>query len=317
MPNSLEPGQQTLCDPLGIAVKMFRLVMVSFLLLNFAAQVLCQRTGDTRGGQTDPSDNPQLLEQGLATKLVNGPDTTREISVVTYNIRWRTGAELEQIASWIKRRGASLIALQEVDRSKPRTGNKNNARALAESTGMYYAWAAPPSRPGSLEEETGVEILSPYPLSDVTRLVLPHKGPGGRSRVALGATIAFRKTKIRVYAVHSETRIPVADKLDQFRAVLDDLARQPKTMPAIVMGDFNSWEPDAVSGVRKLFSEQQFATPFPDGETTFSRSAVLFDVKLKLDWIWLRGFTAKDHGIDRSVSVSDHFPLWTVVSEER
>ena len=291
--------------------------MFSFLLLNLASTVLCQRARDGRSGQSDPADDSQLLEQGQATKLSNRTDPAGEISVVTYNIRWRTGAELEQIAEWLKARHASVIALQEVDRSKPRTGNKNNARALAESLGMYYAWAAPPAGTDvkNKEEQTGVELLSPFPLSDITRILLPHEGPGGRWRVSLGATISVGKTKVRVYSVHSETRLRVSDKMDQFRAVLDDLTRQPKSMPAIVMGDFNSWEPDTVTGVRRLFAGQQFGTPFPDGETTFSRNAVIFDVKLKLDWIWLRGLTAKDHGIDRSLTVSDHFPLWTVVAE--
>jgi endonuclease/exonuclease/phosphatase family metal-dependent hydrolase len=107
----------------------------------------------------------------------------------------------------------------------------------------------------------------------------------------------------------------VSEKLDQFRAVLNDLARMPKDMPAIVMGDFNSWEPQAVDGVRQLFVEQGFTTPFPDDKTTFKRSVVVLDVELKLDWIWLRGLTSKEFGIDRAITVSDHFPLWVEVSK--
>jgi len=41
---------------------------------------------------------------------------------------------------------------------------------------------------------------------------------------------------------------------------------------------------------------------------------VLFDLKLKLDWIWVRGLTPSSYGIDRNLKVSDHFPLWTVVT---
>jgi len=300
---------------------MFRLAMFSFLLLTLAQFVLGQRVKETRQEATVPSDNAQLLEQGQAAKLTKTTDQLKEIAVVSYNIRWRTGADLDQIAGWLKAKGGSVIALQEVDRTKARTAKSNNARALAESLGMHYAWAAPPSPKMSpkgeknREEETGVELLSPYPLSEVTRIVLPHEGPGGRWRVALGATVTIGKTVLRVYSVHSETRISVDDKIEQYQAVLEDLARYPKQMPAVVMGDFNSWEPATGQGVRKLFTEAKFVTPFPDGETTFNRNAVLFDVKLKLDWIWLRGLTAKNYGIDRSLTVSDHFPLWTVVSE--
>ena len=253
-----------------------------------------------------------LLETGQATRLTT-PLNTAEITVVSYNIRWRTAAELEQIASWLKSKHAVVIALQEVDRAKERTGKANNARALAESLGMYYAWAAPPANKENQEEETGVELLSVYPLADVTPIILPHKGPG-RWRAAIGATIRIGNRSVRVYSVHSETRIALAQKLDQYRAAIDDLALFPKSMPAIVMGDFNSWEPATVTAVRRLFSEEHFNTPFPDDEDTFKRSAVVFDLELKLDWIWLRGLTAKSHGIDRSFEVSDHFPLWTEVS---
>jgi endonuclease/exonuclease/phosphatase family metal-dependent hydrolase len=145
------------------------------------------------------------LETGQAAKLISAADTPAEITVVSYNIRWRTGAELEQIASWIKSKHALVIALQEVDRAKERTRKTNNARALAESLGMFYAWAAPPAPKENQEEETGVELLSAYPLSDVTPLILPHKGPG-RWRAAIGATVKVGKTSVRVYSVHSETR---------------------------------------------------------------------------------------------------------------
>ena len=266
-----------------------------------------------------PSANStdRLMETGHAAKVANQPTAPSEIKIVSYNIRWRSAKELEQIINWLKSKEAppAFIGLQEVDRAKQRSGKTNNARILAESLGMYYAWAAPPLPKNSSdkEEETGVELLSPYPLTDITRIVLPHAGPGGRWRVALGATIKIGKTAVRIYSVHSETRIPVAQKIDQLRAVLDDVVRFPTTMPAIVLGDFNSWELPTIAGIRKLFEGSGFATPFSDDETTFRRTAFVFDVALKLDWIWLRELSVKSSGIDRTVTVSDHFPLSTVV----
>jgi len=260
--------------------------------------------------------NDSLLETGAAAKLAKPPDEKTAMAIATYNIRWRTGDELTQICKWLKDKHAVVIALQEVDRAKERTKRSNNARAVAEELGMYYAWAAPPlaKSPKDNEEETGVELLSPYPLRDVMRLVLPHEGPGGRRRVALGATIEIGKTRVRVYSVHSETRIPIEQKADQLRAVLTDLDRFAKSLPAVVMGDFNSWEPTSITSVRQLFTSEGFSTPFADEDDTFKRNAIIFDLDLKLDWIWLRGMKAKSFGIDRGVTVSDHFPLWTVTS---
>ena len=291
-------------------MRLSSIQIVSFLMITSSSFV-------TFAQKPSANSTDRLVESGQAAKVSTPATAPTEIKIVSYNIRWRSGKELEQIIDWLKSKEAppTLICLQEVDRAKQRSGQTNNARALAESLGMYYAWAAPPLPKNSRdnEEETGVELLSPYPLTDITRIVLPHEGPGGRWRVALGATIKIGKTALRVYSVHSETRIPVAQKIDQLRAVLEDLARFPKAMPAIVLGDFNSWELPAIEGTRKLFEGSGFVTPFSDDETTFRRKALVFDVVLKLDWIWLRGLPTVNSGIDRTLTVSDHFPLWAVV----
>lgn len=262
-------------------------------------------------------NNDSLLESGRATKIADVAHSG-VIKIVSYNIRWRSNEELKQIVRWLKSGEAPLptvIGLQEVDRARKRTNRENQAKILAESLGMYYAWAAPdlPGKDKKSEEETGVEILSAYPLEQVTRLVLTKDGPGGRSRVALGATIKIGKTRVRVYSVHAETRLPIWQKIAQFRVVLDDLAKFPKDTTAIVLGDFNSWELPAISDVRELFGKAGFTTPFPDDEPTFARKVIGLPMKLKLDWIWVRGLTPKAYGIDTKLTVSDHFPLWTVV----
>lgn len=260
------------------------------------------------------SQQTNLLESGGPGKPIVPESTPVELTIVTYNIRWRAGDQLKQIGNWLKEKHPAIVALQEVDRARQRTGKTNTARALAEQLGMFYAWAAPPTAKPADEEETGVELLSPYPLSNVTRIVLPNPGPGGRARVALGATIKMGKMDVRVYSVHAENRMAELKKVEQLNAVLADLERLPKSTPAIVMGDFNTWERPMIDRARELFTKAGFVTPFPDGRATFQRKIVLFDLELKLDWIWLRGFDSKSFVIDRSFTVSDHFPLSTTVT---
>jgi endonuclease/exonuclease/phosphatase family metal-dependent hydrolase len=259
-----------------------------------------------------------LLELGGAVKEPPAAPLPN-LKFVSYNIRWRSGAQLRELARLFETDpeigGASVLALQEVDRNKKRSGNKNSAELLAAALGMHYAWAAPPAAKPKAEEETGVAILSRYPISEVQRLLLPHKGPGGRRRVALGATVKIGATKVRIYSVHAETRIPVDCKIAQMQAVLDDLARHPATMPAAILGDFNTWEPAAVSRTFKLFGDAGFHTPF-EREPTFMRRVLLIPIELKLDWIWLRKLSVDKYGIDQEILISDHWPLWINLSDQ-
>jgi endonuclease/exonuclease/phosphatase family metal-dependent hydrolase len=288
------------------------LLMFTVIGLAFVTQV---QTSTNQSSHAKNSDS-QLLEIGQAAKLRSTPNPSGEIKVVSYNIRWRGGSELLKLAQALKDDpevgGASILGLQEVDRNRKRTGNTNTAKLLAEELGMHYAWAAPPNPKPGKEEETGVLLLSPYPLSDVQRIVLPHEGPGRRRRAGIGATVKIGSSSLRVYSVHSETRISTDKKLDQMKAVLKDLARYPKDMPAIVMGDLNTWEPGVGDKTSKLFTGEGFQTPF-DGDATFSQRVLMVPIKLRLDWIWLRNLEATKAGIDKKISFSDHWPLWVAL----
>jgi endonuclease/exonuclease/phosphatase family metal-dependent hydrolase len=259
-------------------------------------------------------DDADLLEAGKGTKLREPIHDPTQLKIISFNIRWRSGDELKKLIRAFREDREiglpAIIALQEVDRQKERSGKTNTARLLAEELGLHYAWAAPPTAKPDDEEETGVAILSAYPLSDLQRIVLPHEGPNRRRRVALGASLKISDQVWRVYSVHSETRIAMDKKLAQMNAVLQDLAKYPATMPAIVMGDLNTWEADADRKTSKLFSDAGLKTPFGP-QATFSRKILFVPIEMKLDWVWLRGLEPVSYGIDKSVDISDHWPLWT------
>jgi endonuclease/exonuclease/phosphatase family metal-dependent hydrolase len=297
-------------------VTVFLLLIIFSLPSQLASRTTLNNQSTSPAEQADPET--KLLEVGHASKLQAAAQKPVELKVACYNIRWRGGDELRKLIKFLKNDeeigGAAILGLQEVDRNKKRTLNVNTVKLIAEELGLYYAWTAPPSTPREGEEETGVAILSSYPLSDIRRIVLPHEGPGGRRRVAIGATVVVAKTPLRVYSVHSETRIPLEKKIEQMDAVLADLAKYAANTRAIVMGDLNTWEPSAVKTTQELFTKANFTTPFDSETPTFFRNVLGFRLELKLDWIWLRGLEALRHGIDKSVSVSDHWPLWAVIS---
>ena len=262
-------------------------------------------------------DTPEalLLEVGDASAGA-GSDADAapaELKIVSYNIRYRAGDELKELVGLLKDDpeigGAHVIGLQEVDRNKKRTGNVNTARQLAEALGMRYAWAAPPDADKDGEEETGVAILSPFPMTDVTRILLTHEGPSGRRRVAVGATLQIGRRSLRVYSVHAETRMPLEKKVEHWRAVIEDLRLHPKVEGAVVVGDFNTIKGKDVRAARRLFAGEGFTTPIPDDRSTWRT----FVVKLKLDWLWLRGLEPHACGIDKDVGLSDHWPLWVKI----
>ncbi|MBV9924008.1 MAG: endonuclease/exonuclease/phosphatase family protein [Acidobacteria bacterium] len=281
-----------------------------FLLV---VSALCLLPPGRRARAHDGAKGPALLEVGGEVKPGSEPTAPAELKVVSYNIRYRAGDDLKQLIKLLKEDpeigGAQVIGLQEVDRNKRRTGNVNTARQLAEGMGMRYAWAAPPDADDDGEEETGVAILSVFPLADVTRVLLTHEGPEGRRRVAVGATVQIGKTNVRVYSVHAETRMPVEKKVEHWQAVLEDLRLHPEAAGAIVLGDFNTIKGKDVKAARSLFTREGFKTPFADDDTTWRT----FVVQLKLDWLWLRGLEARSSGIDKEIDLSDHWPLWAEV----
>jgi endonuclease/exonuclease/phosphatase family metal-dependent hydrolase len=259
-------------------------------------------------------DSPAtLLETGGMARSVKLKDAPAELKIVSYNIRYRSGEDLQELIKLLRDDaeigGASIIGLQEVDRNKKRTDNVNTARVIADALGMNYAWAAPPDADGDGEEETGVALFSFYPLSDVERVLLTNEGPEGRRRVAIGATVQVGSVPLRVYSVHAETRMPVEKKVEHWRAVLEDLRRFTKVERVVVLGDFNTIKSKDVRAARKLFTEAGFTTPFSDDTTTWKT----FIVELKLDWLWLRGLEANGAGIDKDVDLSDHWPLWVKI----
>lgn len=311
--SSLPRAFRLLSSVYALPLSRYRLLLSTFCLL-LAAYCLLLPTRSVSTTHRPTSDPANLLEIGSPSRPPVPPAPAPEIRVVSYNIRWRAGEELQEIIKFLREDaeagGAAIIGLQEVDRDKKRTGNVNTARVIAEALQMHYVWAAPPPEPDAEEEETGVAILSPYPMEDVVRLVLPHEGPKGRRRAAIGATVRLGAQPLRVYSLHSETRLATEKKVAQWRAVLEDLARYPKVQRAIVLGDFNSIKGDDRREARKLFTEAGFATPVPDNRTTFQR---YFFVKLKLDWIWLRQLEATGGGVSRRIDVSDHWPLWVSI----
>jgi endonuclease/exonuclease/phosphatase family metal-dependent hydrolase len=286
------------------------------LLVHLLPLLLLVNPTDSASQKKEAHSNESLFEVGQAETLRTPLTDLAAEKVISFNIRFRSGDDLKELVRIFREDkelgNATIIGLQEVDRNKKRSGNANTAKFLADQLGLYYAWAAPPTAKPNQEEETGVAILSVYPLSNVRRIVLPHEGPDNRRRAAIGATVKIRDSYLRIYSAHAETRISMDKKKGQLKSLLEDLAQEPEGTPAIIMGDLNTWQPNAGSETKKLFTKAGLTTPFDD-QTTFSQKILFVPLKMRLDWMWMRGLEVLNHGIDKKVTLSDHWPLWVDV----
>ena len=158
-----------------------------------------------------PANDVPLLEEGKGTTVRKQTSSPQEIKVVSYNIRWRSGNDLKNIIKPLRNDPRSVEPrfshYRKLIATRNAAATATRQKLIADELGLHYAWAAPPAPKPTDEEETGVAILSVYPLSDVRRIVLPHEGPSRRRRVAVGATVEIDNRLWRVYSAHAETRI--------------------------------------------------------------------------------------------------------------
>lgn len=177
------------------------------------------------------------------------PQTDRSpINVMTYNIhhanpptREKGYIDLNTIAQTIRKSGAHLVALQELDSVTIRSGKSFQLKVLAEMLGMhYYFGRAIPHQGGAY----GVGILSKFPITETRTIMLPHvEDFNGEKRVLALVKITLPGNK-EVYfgSTHfdvsmEQNRVLQAAEVVGVAKVLD--------APVIVGGDFNSTDDKA------------------------------------------------------------------------
>ncbi len=151
---------------------------------------------------------------------------------VTYNIQYCTGRDgnIEPSRIIDEVTGADVIALQEVDRFWPRTGNVDQSNIFQQHFSDYYAVYGAGvdlhisgSMPGDNQRrQFGNMILSRYPIEYSRHHLLPKHGsiggPISIQRSAIEATIRIDHHLVRIYSVHlthlsAETRLPQIEHL--------------------------------------------------------------------------------------------------------
>jgi endonuclease/exonuclease/phosphatase family metal-dependent hydrolase len=216
------------------------------------------------------------------------------LRLVTFNVKY--AQHPAEAAALLKDdphlQGADIITLQEMDEA----GTELIARTLGVNY-VYYPAVVHPAH----HRNFGDAILSPWPLTDDVKIVLPHRGRWRKSvRIAVGATVHVAgQEPVRAYSVHLETPAGISKgaRRDQARAILDDAARHPRV---VISGDFNS------RGILEDFARAGYAWTTRRVGPTISR--------FSWDHVAVKGFRLRDCASVGSVAtagnVSDHRPVW-------
>lgn len=170
---------------------------------------------------------------------VEAPVTTsKKLVTLTYNIHHgapenSNEVNLNNIANVIKKSGAEIIALQEVDVNVPRSGKVNQAAELAKLLNMNYYFSKSIDYNGG---EYGVAILSKYTLSNARKELLPNPASGEQRSIAIATITLPSDVTIEFAATHLD--LNETNRMAQVEYI--NSLSKTLSKPLFVGGDYNA-----------------------------------------------------------------------------
>ncbi len=229
------------------------------------------------------------------------PAAGERLRVVTFNIEYakKMDLALQLLREDPALQDVDILALQEMD--APAT------EKLARELGMNSLYVPSAVHP-STDRDFGCSILSPWPLVEPGKVVLPIAAFGsGVRRSAVRATVLWGERRVRVYSVHLPSPLGVTGgaRRQQLEVLLADA--EDTEDPVLLTGDFNSKD------VGKQITAAGFSWPTRDVGTT----SKFFFFGMSIDHIFARGLPSPE-GIASAGAVkdnrgsSDHRPVWAL-----
>ncbi len=229
------------------------------------------------------------------------------LRVVSFNIEH--AIEIDRALSVLREveplRHPDVLALQEMDAP----GTERIARALGMNA-VYFPSGVHPKH----DRDFGCAVLSPWPLSEPRKLVLPHGARRtGLRRSAVSAVVTRGTERIRAYSVHLPSPLAISggSRKNELRVLAQDAASSAE--PVVIAGDFNS------HGKVAELERAGFAwlTRGLGGTTKFKLLGIPI-ANLRYDHVVTRGL-ALAPGPDAvgvvadNRGASDHRPIWAVL----
>jgi endonuclease/exonuclease/phosphatase family metal-dependent hydrolase len=244
-----------------------------------------------------------LLLSGCVSGTAAEPKTFR---VMSYNIHHGGGldgkVDLDRIAALIKREGADIVGLQEVDKGVERTQRRDLGAELAKLTGMTCIFSNNLNHQGG---EYGNAVLTKFPVGSWTNHHYKMLREG-EQRGILQLTLKVHGKDLVFMNTHLDHRSDGAERMLSTGEIREMLARV-KGKPVVLCGDFNC-TPDSppYAKLAEVLTDAWTVAGEGDGFTIPARKATK-----RIDFIWL---SKEPQIVPKRVWVpvseaSDHLPV--------
>lgn len=227
-----------------------------------------------------------------------------QLKVLCYNIHHANPPskpdfiDLDAIARVITESGADIVALQEVDKNTKRSGNVDQAKVLAERTGLNYQFFKAIDYNGG---EYGLAILSRFPLTAIKSYALPQKIKA-ENRILAQATVQIGDQQVIIANTHLDATGNPANRTAQMQHIV--ATYQDTKTPIIIAGDLNAVaQTDAI----KLLDQHFKRTCVEGCLGTIPQD----NPKRTIDYIATKNTSWKllQHTVIEETYASDHRPL--------
>jgi endonuclease/exonuclease/phosphatase family metal-dependent hydrolase len=233
------------------------------------------------------------------------------LRLMTYNVHRCVGVDkkldIARVAAVIAAMKPDVVALQELDVGRLRTGGVDQAHALAEKLGMRRHFNAAMHVE---EEQYGDAILTALPetLVKAGPLFHYHRVPKNEPRGAVWITV--EKDGVEVQVINTHLGLLPQEQRKQAAALIGDWMTHPKwKSPGVLLGDFNATPYSAAYRMlAAVMRDAQLGRADPPTSTFPSGFPFL-----RIDHVFLEGemtVTSVESPYDpRARKASDHLPL--------
>lgn len=193
----------------------------------------------------------------------------QKITVMSYNIHHGANKDeqdrIHEMATFIKKSGADIIGLQEVDSVCRRSGNVDQMKVLSALTGMHYAFVRHfPYQGGAY----GMGILSKYPIENIENMRMPLLKSATPSTAMIAAVIKVSGNK-KIKFASAHFALDDSSRMEQARKVIQALRNEQ--IPVVFTGDLNATpEMKEIEYLRDYFTDadKDHKMTFPAPEAT-------------------------------------------------